>query len=115
MSTVTSESVSDVTSGLHEEGMVWAVSLVTFGLGDVMTTYYGLQVSGVVEQSPTAQAVLHTGGVTGMIGIKLAVFIGAYLAYRCVPKDYRAGIPIGLSLLGVLVVMNNAAVISGAL
>lgn len=91
---------------------LWLAALVTFGAGDVITTGYGLQLQGVEEEQPASEAVLDATGTEGMVAVKAAVFLAAYLAYHNVPSEYRAGIPLGLALLGVLVVTNNSAVIA---
>lgn len=94
---------------------IWLGAVATFGVGDVLTTMKGLEMTGVEEAHPLSEVVLGVGGPTGMILMKALVFAGAFYAYENVaPKDWRVGIPIGLTVLGTLIVMNNLLVISAA-
>lgn len=93
---------------------MWYAAVATFGVGDILTTRAGLQLANVQENHPVSQEVLGVGGTEGMVAVKVALFLGAYLAWRHSPEEYRIGIPLGLALLGTLVVTNNAAVIDQA-
>lgn len=92
----------------------WAVAVLLFGVGDVVTTHVGLGVGGVTEASPLAP-VVWAHGLTGMVGVKLAVFVGCYLLWRRVPWPYDMGAPIGLAVLGGFVTGWNATIVLIAL
>lgn len=93
---------------------LWLVAILTFGIGDVVTTSVGLRHQGVHELHPISERILGVAGPAGMVATKLLLFILAYAAYRASPRDVRIGIPIGLVLLGSLVVVNNLRVIDAA-
>ncbi|AAY24941.1 ORF 15 [Haloarcula hispanica virus SH1] len=111
---VTEETVEHLPEGFDPETAAWAVALLTFGIGDVATTHVGLQLDGVEEEHPLSEKVLGVGGTEAMIGVKAVAFALAWVAYQRTPEEYRAGIPIGLALLGVYIVANNAAVLQEA-
>lgn len=97
------------------EARLWGYALATYGLGDVATTKYGMELRGVNEAHPVSAGILDSSGFEGMVATKAAVLFAAYLVYRAAPPEHRVGIPIGLGLLGTAIVANNTAVISQAL
>jgi len=88
------------TDPLSEVGRVeralWA--LVAVGLvGDLVTTYYGLQV-GLVESNPVARAAIERFGFAAMGGLKLfAVGVGVGCR-RLLPDSHGALVPAGLAV-----------------
>lgn len=92
----------------------WTLAGLTFGLLDVATTFVGLTLSGVHEAGPIAKEVLGVGGYTGLLLFKLLFFAVAIGIFLLVPAPYSIGIPLGLSLLGIVVVANNVNVIGTA-
>lgn len=111
---VAEQTADALPEGLDPEKALWAGALLTFGVGDVATTHIGLQQPGVEEEHPLSEAVLGVGGSEAMVGVKALVFAAAWVGYQKTPEDYRAGIPLGLLLLGLFIVANNAAVIQEA-
>lgn len=104
----------DSALSLPPERVIWAAALLTFGVGDVATTHVGLQQQGVEESHPLSEAVLGVGGSEAMVGVKISVFMAAWAVYQNTPREYRAGIPLGLLLLGSYIVANNMWVIQEA-
>jgi len=103
------EPTADVLPGdVDPEAALWVGALVTFGLSDVATTHIGLQQEGVEEAHPLSEAVLGVGGTEGMVAVKAFAFAVAWVGYQKTPEEYRAGIPLGLLLLGLFIVANNA-------
>jgi uncharacterized membrane protein len=90
---------------------LWAVALLCFGAGDVMTTTVGLRMSGVVELHPLAAHLFRDSGLGAMIALKTAVFGGCYLCWKRVPEPHSVGVPLGLAILGVAVVAWNVRVL----
>lgn len=90
---------------------LWLVAFVFFGVGDVATTALGLTIEGVVEISPTVGPHLVAYGIGAMVALKLALFAGAFLLWRYVPRPHCLGIPLGLALVGVGVTGWNLGVI----
>ena len=93
---------------------LWLLAVLTFGVGDLVTTGYGLSV-GLAESHP-AFAMFNDIPVMGAIavftGVKAVVillFAGGWYSIRT--RDYAQGIPFGLSLLGTAITMWNSYLI----
>lgn len=85
---------------------LWAGAVALFGIGDVVTTTVGLS-AGAAEANPAILATLGATGLVGMVAAKSVAF-GLFAAgYYAVPTEYRTGIPLGLVLLGLSVVVWN--------
>ncbi|QLH80352.1 hypothetical protein [Halosimplex pelagicum] len=80
----------------------WLVGVLFFGLGDLATTWVGLG-AGLAERNPVAVALLGRYGLLALVVPKLLVLGGAYLVWRRMSRPARAGIPVGLAVLGVSV------------
>jgi len=94
---------------------LWLVSVLFFGVGDLLTTAVGLQISGVVETSPVLSAADGAALYPTMVGLKLLVFGGWYLLWRVTPAPYRVGAPLGLAILGVAATTLNLIVMLTAM
>ena len=81
---------------------LWAVALVFFVVGDVVTTGIGYRMEGVVEASPLPAMLLAQFGLIALLGLKLLVVGICYLLWVSVPREYAVGIPLGMALLGVV-------------
>ncbi len=90
---------------------LWAIAIVFFGAGDLITTFAGLPLQSTVEVGPLAAHVYQQFGAGIMVVLKAAVISGAYVLWRVVPSPQRVGIPLGLSTLGVLVTIWNLSVL----
>jgi len=89
---------------------LWTTAIATWGIGDVITTQYGLE-RGVEEAHPVMAQVLDRYGTEGMIAVKL-IALGVFLVlYFKLPKPNRLGVPIGLILLGVAIIGWNLAAV----
>jgi hypothetical protein len=91
---------------------LWAMGAGLYGPGDLATTWAGLRVGAVERHPAAAQAIADSGPwilVPWTLGA-LALFAGAYLALDGRPE--RRGIPIGLAVIGAVLVANNLAVIA---
>lgn len=84
--------------------------MAVFVVGDAATTHYGL-LWGAYEANSTVARVVEQSGVAGILAIKAIVCVGAYAAFRAMPRRYAVGIPMGLSLLGSAVVTWNLAIL----
>lgn len=94
---------------------LWLVSVLFFGLGDLVTTSIGLGTVGVVETSPVAAALFEQFGFGAIVALKTGTLGGGYGLWRVVPRPHRDGIPLGLASLGVLVTTWNLHVLTVAL
>lgn len=91
---------------------LWALALLFFCVGDVTTTHAGLSISGVVEAGPVVAPLVREYGVAAMIGLKAAT-VGLFYGFATVlPEPQSAGVPLGLTLVGLSVTGWNLVVIS---
>lgn len=93
---------------------LWALALVFFVVGDVLTTGIGYRMDGVVEASPLPALLLAQFGLVALVGLKLLVVGCCYLLWVAVPREYAVGIPLGMALLGVISTGWNATVLLSA-
>lgn len=90
---------------------IWAIAIVFYGIGDLVTTLVGLPLEPTAEVGPLAASLYEQYGPGSMVVLKAGVFVGAYLLWRLVPSPQRIGVPLGLSALGVLVTIWNSSII----
>lgn len=89
---------------------LWLLAVALFGVGDVVTTTVGLGLAGVREIGPLTAILLDQYGLWSMLVTKSLVLGGFYLLWRHSPREYRVGVPLGLALLGAVVVGWNSIV-----
>lgn len=102
-------SVIDYLAGLTPH--FWSVTIVFFGVGDLITTRIGLSIDRVIETGPIAAIAYQQFGLVSMVPLKFAVLVGAYIAWLHVPAPHNIGIPLGLAVLGVLVTLWNLSIL----
>lgn len=90
---------------------VWSLAILFYGIGDITTTFIGLSITGIVEVGPVAAPLLRKFGFQFMIVLKAVFFAGCLLCWRLAPDPPAVGIPLGLSILGILVSVWNLGVI----
>lgn len=100
---------------LQLDSELWVVAVVFFGIGDLATTSIGLNIAGVVEVGPVVASLTQQHGVGAVVVLKLALFCAGYLAWKSTPRPQRVGVPLGLSLLGLVVTAWNVRVLMIAL
>lgn len=93
---------------------LWAVAVLFFGVGDLVTTTVGLESRYVAEVGPVVAPIIAEHGYLAMLLLKLLAFGVCYLMYRLVPSPHRVGVPLGLATLGVLVSGWNVVVLYAA-
>lgn len=94
---------------------LWLAAVLVFGVGDVVTTHYGMATyDAIYEAHPLSNIVIGLGGTGGIIVMKTLAFGLAYVLYRKAPANWRVGVPIGLIVLGALIVANNLYVLRQA-
>ena len=94
------------------ESLIWLVALLSFGVGDVVTTGVGLSLDGVREVGPLTEPLVEQFGPVVMLPVKVATFGGGYLLWKYTPQPHRVGVPLGLALLGVSVTGWNLLVMA---
>lgn len=94
---------------------LWLVGGLFYGVGDVLLTWFGLGVVGVVEANPVVASLTEQNALAAMSALKAATFGGAYVVWKLVPHPQRVGIPLGLAALGVSVTAWNLHVLVFAL
>jgi hypothetical protein len=92
------------------ETRLWAVAVAFFGIGDLVTTTVGLSIAGVYEAGVVSGFLVEQYGLVSMVAVKLALLALFYLLWRLTPRPHRVGVPLGLALLGVIVVWWNLSV-----
>ncbi len=100
-----------VTSIWRHERLVWLVALVTYGIGDTITTLLGLRVDAVSEAGPVMGPVIEAYGPVGLVFAKLAMFVAFGAVWRLVRPPGRVAVPLALAIVGVVVTGWNAVVI----
>lgn len=103
---------SAVTALVGNERLLWVVAVAFFGIGDLATTWAGLHFEQVAEVGPVVDDVILAYGTVAMVGLKLFVFAVGYALWRIVPAPHRAGVPLGLAVLGVLVTFWNVGILA---
>lgn len=89
---------------------LWMTAVVAFGVGDVVTTTIGLSMAGVHEAGPLTSVFIEQHGLSAMIAVKTTVLGVFYGCWKVMSREYRVGIPLGLTLLGLVVVWWNLMV-----
>lgn len=92
--------------------VLWLIAVLFFGFGDVVTTSIGLGVDSVYEAGSLTSRFIHQYGQFSMVVVKSGLLAGCYFLWRIVPRPHRTGVPLGLALLGVAVVLWNLFVIA---
>jgi hypothetical protein len=90
---------------------LWVVAVLFFGVGDIVTTVTGFQSGHVVEVGPLVAPLVERHGAATMVLLKLVVFGVCGALWRLSPPPTRAGVPLGLATLGVLVTGWNVGVL----
>lgn len=84
---------------------LWIGAVLAFGVGDVVTTRAGFAIdpgpATSSEANPVARAILEQFGFAGLVAWKVVVLVLFFLLFRSIPREFRAGVPIGLIVLGL--------------
>lgn len=89
----------------------WGVAVVSFGVLDVLLTMIAVGFGFAEEANPLVAAGIDRYDLWILPVWKGLVFGIWYQVFRTVPRPYNAGVPIGLALLGSVIVCWNAAVL----
>jgi hypothetical protein len=94
---------------------LWLAAILTFGVGDFVTTGAGLSIAGVEEGGPFVKPLIQQYGMAAMAALKVGGFAICYLAWMALPRPQCIGIPLGLALLGTVVTGWNTLVVLAVL
>ena len=89
----------------------WVVAIATYGVLDVAITVVAVGGGMATEAHPLAAAAVRRYGVR-TLPIRKALAVAAFVAlYRWLPRAYDLGVPLGLALVGSVVLVRNVAVL----
>lgn len=100
---------------LAHERLLWALAVLAYGIGDSLTTFVGLEVSGVVEAGPIAGPAIEHFGRGGLLLIKGILFTTFATVYAILSTPGRVAIPLALIVVGIAVSAWNSMMIWSAL
>jgi len=89
----------------------WAIPILFYGFGDILTTLIGLRMQLATEAAPISALLIETHGAGFIYVTKICTLGLFYFLWKAVPHPHRIGIPIGLSLVGIAVTGWNIGVI----
>ena len=99
-----------------KDRQVWIAAILLYGVGDTVTTFWGLSIGGgIAEAGPIAKPLIEGYGLYMLLVIKAVVFPVFYAAWRFVGTPGRVAVPFALALVGGLVTVWNLFVITSAL
>lgn len=104
-----------IESSQHGHPRLWLLACVFFGVGDVLTTGIGVGIGGVAESNPFVAPLLQQYGFSALGALKLGMLGGCYLVWRQLSQPHCVGIPLGLTVVGVVVTAWNFHIVVLAL
>lgn len=93
--------------------LLWSAALVLYGVGDTVTTLWGLSTPGVAEGGPVAGPLIEAYGGFALVGIKIVLFAGFFAVWHRLRTPGRVAVPLALICVGTIVTGWNLAVIIG--
>ena len=88
----------------------WALTLLFFVVGDILTTAVGLSL-GAVELNPLLSPLIEEFVLLAMVPLKLAALVLSYGAWLLLSHDHCVLIPGSLAVIGILVTAWNLRII----
>ncbi|PSQ43991.1 hypothetical protein BRD17_05005 [Halobacteriales archaeon SW_7_68_16] len=87
---------------------VWTVAVVTYGVGDAVTTAFAVKMPGIEEANPVLRSVLGpTPSLPGLLALKAGFFALAVAISLAIGRTAAVGVPVGIVLVGVSAVVSN--------
>lgn len=90
---------------------LWLLALLFFGVGDLVTTAFGLTAGTSAEANPVIAMLVERYGVAVLLPVKVAFLGSCYLGWRRLPIPYPIVVPAVLAALGILVTVWNINVL----
>jgi len=94
---------------------LWIAAIILYGVGDTVTTFWGLSTGGVAEAGPIAGPLIDAYGRWMLLGIKAVVFPLFYLLWWLLRTPGRVAVPFALVVVGGVVTAWNLVTIASAL
>ena len=94
---------------------VWIAAILLYGVGDTVTTLWGISTGGVTEAGPVAKPLIETYGHAALVGIKAVIFPAFYALWRFLRTSGRIAVPFALAFVGGIVTVWNLLVITNIL
>jgi hypothetical protein len=95
----------------NHQRALWAAAVLFYGLGDTVTTFWGLSVGTVSEGGVVAGPLIEVHGQYALLAVKAAVFAGFYAAWRLRRGPGRTAVPAALATVGATVSIWNLYVV----
>lgn len=93
--------------------VLWIGATLFFVVGDLATTFVGLNTSHAREIGPLVRVVVESYGLAAVVPLKLGTMLVCVGLWRVVPSPYDVGVPFALTVLGATVTAWNVAVLAG--
>lgn len=93
--------------------LLWSAAFVLYGVGDTVTTLWGLSTPGVAEGGPVAGPLIEAYGGLALVGIKVVLFGCFFAVWHRLRTPGRVAVPLALVSVGAVVTGWNLAVIVG--
>ena len=92
--------------------IVWGVVIAGLGIGDTVSTYYGVIVLGGTEANPIMDYVIVTSGVFGLASVKAIVLVIMFYCVWIIHSAYEYhrvsyGLSTLLAVFGIVITINN--------
>lgn len=97
---------------IDSDRVLWAMAVLYYGVGDLVTTVVGLQFENVAEVGLVAAPLVEQYGIPSLFWLKLAVLAGLYAFWYALPRPYCTAVPAALVFTGILVSAWNVAIIT---
>ncbi len=94
---------------------LWIAAFILYGIGDTVTTMWGLSTGGVAEAGPIAAPLIASYGPYVLLVVKAATFIVFYGIWRVLRTPGRIAVPLALAAVGGIVTAWNLTVIATAI
>jgi len=97
------------------ERRIWIAAILLYGIGDTVTTFWGLSTGGISEAGPIAKPLVDAYGHSALVLIKAIAFPLFYVVWRLLRTPGRIAVPFALAFVGMVVTIWNLLVIASAL
>jgi len=94
---------------LHKR--LWAGAILTFGIGDIVTTFIGVQYTQAYEAHPITHIAFQMYGLQVMLLGKFIVFAVAFIFWVKMRRELSWLLPLCLCIFGIIITSWNTYVI----